>query len=665
MLLPRLRALRGVEVSFRDWLLHAVRQRGRVTRWAIGGLAGLAAACAWVIGLAIIEVTEWFEYSFSKIEIQDHIAEDQWNDSGVAWGVAGLLLVLVPVLIYPLLARRAARRVLIRRHECPRCWHDVRGTPMAASETDGDTLACTECGYRVLARGAWSEVGGVGGRAVFVPAKDLVRPWLSRRAVRALIVCGAVVLALAVLIPAVYWGVREYRIRSWARQAAAAPGYGDQIDALVLQAFPTNPAGVDSSLPSFWTELMTLRRDIEDAERLARDRDKPEDERLAARFGPNLSQVADSVASDASEEDRALWLIEQRSAERVLGDLAKSEVFARVDRLSLLAVHPVPSARGADVDSAMKFGAARSVIRLNEARAAIALRNGNAGEALRAWRSSLEVSRRIAQYPSGFAKLVSFAAYATVYHQMRESLRTQQDITLIDGCLRMIREWDAPASLETTMMLEQAIGKAAITEFFVKEGPRDPDALITPIPIIGTGEGRVGSYAENIEALDAFYDDLTRYTEMPTWSDVPGQSLRGGLFKTSADETLATVKLLDWQSMIVDLWTIQRPLERDGTLLMLAIAKFQAREGRLPAALTELVPGDAAELPDDLWSGKAFQYRVLPEQEANDNATGWAYVLYSVGPDRVDDGGVVWKEGHPLSINAPKGTDNVLTTTEE
>lgn len=450
---------------------------------------------------------------------------------------------------------------------------------MVASGASADTLACSECGYCVLARAGWGEMGSEGGRAAFVPAKDLIRSRLSRRAVRVLVVCGAAVLALAVLIPAGYWGVRENRIRSWARQAAAAPEYGYQIDALVLQEYPASSAGTDPSLPTFWTELMTLRRDIEDAERLARDRDKPEDERLAARFGPNVSQVADSIASDASEEDRALWLAERRSAERIVDDLAKADVFSRVDRLSSLAVHPVPSARGTDANSAMKFGAGRSVIRLNQARAARALRDGKPSEAIRAWRSSLEVSRRIAQYPSGFAKLVSFAMFSTVHEQMRVLVPIQRDVTLIDSCLRMIRELDAPASLETTMMLERAIGKETITDFFIKEGPRDPDALITPIPILGTHEGRVGSFAENIEAVEAFYDDLARYAEMPTWSDVQGQSLRGDSFKTSADKTLTTVSLLEFQPTLVDLWTILRPLERDGTVLMLAIARFQAREG--------------------------------------------------------------------------------------
>lgn len=79
-------------------------------------------------------------------------------------------------------------------------------------------------------------------------------------------------------------------------------------------------------------------------------------------------------------------------------------------------------------------------------------------------------------------------------------------------------------------------------------------------------------------------------------------------------------------------------------------------------ALAELVPGDLAELPLDPWSGKPFVYRQRSEQEVKDNPKGWPYVLYSVGPDRVDNGGEAWAQGNPLATTAPKGMDNVITT---
>lgn len=662
MLLPRLRALRGVDVSFRDWLLDAAAQRGRLVRWTACGVVGMLAACGWLIGLAIVEVTEWFEYSFSKIEIQDHISGDQWNDSNLAWGVAGLLLVLVPVVICPLLARRAARRVLMRRHECPRCRHDVRGTPVASANEGAGTLACTECGYAVRARVAWNEVASVGDRSTFQPATDLIKPLLSRRATRVLIACGATLLALGVLIPAGYWGLREYRIRKWARHAAAAPSYVDQIDSLIAQSFSRNPPDIDPDQPTFWTELLMLRRDIEDAQRIARDRDKPADESLASRFFPDVSQVAESIPESASEADRDLLLAEQRSARRIYDDLAKTDVIARIDGLGSLSLRPVPSARDVGVDAAAKFGAARSVIRLNRARAAVSLSQGEPDGAARAWRASLQVSHRIASYPTFLAKLVSLATYGATYSAIRMSSRELQNQARLDECVRMIRETDAAESLESTLWIERASIKESVAKFFMSEGPRDPDATIVPISIFGSVEGRIGSFAANIEAIDAFYDDLARYAESPSWPTASGEALRGGQFKSSADAGLMIVELLNSSGGFVDQWSIMRPLERDGTLVMLAIERHRMRVGRLPSTLDELVPIDIAELPLDPWSGKPFVYRPLSEQEVNDNPKGWPYVLYSVGPDRVDNGGEAWTQGNPLATTAPKGTDNVITT---
>jgi hypothetical protein len=54
-------------------------------------------------------------------------------------------------------------------------------------------------------------------------------------------------------------------------------------------------------------------------------------------------------------------------------------------------------------------------------------------------------------------------------------------------------------------------------------------------------------------------------------------------------------------------------------------------------------------------------YRVLDENEAVMAASVWPYLLYSVGPDRADDGGVSDRRGNPLLFNIPPGTDNVIT----
>ncbi len=83
-------------------------------------------------------------------------------------------------------------------------------------------------------------------------------------------------------------------------------------------------------------------------------------------------------------------------------------------------------------------------------------------------------------------------------------------------------------------------------------------------------------------------------------------------------------------------------MERRGIRLLLAIEKYRAATGKVPEALAELVPGQLAKLPVDPWSGKPFVYRrVDPAQDQ----LGREFLLYSVGADRVDDGGIESKDG--------------------
>ncbi len=68
----------------------------------------------------------------------------------------------------------------------------------------------------------------------------------------------------------------------------------------------------------------------------------------------------------------------------------------------------------------------------------------------------------------------------------------------------------------------------------------------------------------------------------------------------------------------------------DAALIMAAAQLHKARTGAYPKSLDALSPGILAELPPDPFTGQAFRYGRLE---------GDAYTLYSVGPNRVDDGG--------------------------
>jgi hypothetical protein len=69
---------------------------------------------------------------------------------------------------------------------------------------------------------------------------------------------------------------------------------------------------------------------------------------------------------------------------------------------------------------------------------------------------------------------------------------------------------------------------------------------------------------------------------------------------------------------------------RDAALTALAIERFRrAHEGALPKTLQQLVPTWLPKIPTDIFNGQPLRYRRLER----------GYVVYSVGPDRLDNGG--------------------------
>ena len=69
----------------------------------------------------------------------------------------------------------------------------------------------------------------------------------------------------------------------------------------------------------------------------------------------------------------------------------------------------------------------------------------------------------------------------------------------------------------------------------------------------------------------------------------------------------------------------------------LAIERYRLANGKLPDQLTDLVPTFLPSVPTDPFDGKPLRYKTLPK----------GYVVYSVGDDREDNGGIGEKQQRP------------------
>lgn len=88
-------------------------------------------------------------------------------------------------------------------------------------------------------------------------------------------------------------------------------------------------------------------------------------------------------------------------------------------------------------------------------------------------------------------------------------------------------------------------------------------------------------------------------------------------------------------------------MQRALSIQALALAAYKADKGKYPQKLDELTPVYLKELPRDFFGGKEFIYKP--------SGDGANYLLYSVGPNQIDDGG---------KYDGEKNLDDIFVTTQ-
>jgi hypothetical protein len=66
-------------------------------------------------------------------------------------------------------------------------------------------------------------------------------------------------------------------------------------------------------------------------------------------------------------------------------------------------------------------------------------------------------------------------------------------------------------------------------------------------------------------------------------------------------------------------------------MVLLALERYRQKNGAWPVKLEDLTPKLLKAVPIDPHDGKLLRYKKLPD----------GIVVYSVGPDRIDDGGII------------------------
>ncbi len=268
---------------------------------------------------------------------------------------------------------------------------------------------------------------------------------------------------------------------------------------------------------------------------------------------------------------------------------------------------------------------------------------GESTAAYDSFRNALQTYRALADEPTLICGLVRIASLRVVISTVGEGLRehfwANAELEKIAADLNEVRIWNDYTSAfasergyvngtEEEYLAMSPWSRAqkisAITAVLGLSGPQIgfAFALLIPDRMIRDNQVRANHYFD--ELLDRVNADGTRYDpDGATPSDA--DHLRGfdeiwfALSKKSAPVFSFMGRRFAFVQTQVDL-----------ARLAIALERFRMARSAFPKTLAELVPDMIAALPDDIYTGKPLTYR-------RDDHDG--FLLYSVGPNRRDDGG--------------------------
>lgn len=194
--------------------------------------------------------------------------------------------------------------------------------------------------------------------------------------------------------------------------------------------------------------------------------------------------------------------------------------------------------------------------------------------------------------------------------------------------------------------------------FFDLECATNPDALTEFSPTwskYGDLMRRLGEQERGRRLLNLIYANRLSQIDLPIWQQTPARSGELGLYELapgdSSDVRLYQPNRIEkwWKGgfasreLIAEIFDIERleiyvesaarsDTEYRSLIIALAAQLYARKNGKFPASLEDLTRGTLKQVPlDPFGQGEPLRYRL----ESDQTATVW-----SVGPDRIDNGGL-------------------------
>lgn len=306
------------------------------------------------------------------------------------------------------------------------------------------------------------------------------------------------------------------------------------------------------------------------------------------------------------------------------------------------------------------IGETRELARLLVARATLALAEDDLPTARRNLLACHRFARLISHNPTGIGSLVAIACESMAVEgdvlllqhpdlsreeafDYRDQLRVLPPMVPADG---KVNRFARLALLEqATAIADERVSEKYLDGLVYSEETIDEIARSLPTSVVdwnvvlsktntlcndATAAWRIADRAKRDVALGKVADALNRI-------ELRGKSPGLGSLVVSPG-TVMTDHML-WH--LLDSMRFDPAARDNNTMRMqlldvaLSLAAHRAEHGDYPQALSDLVPAYLDEVPEDFYIGKPLNYKR--------NKSG--YLLYSVGVNRIDQGGQTWGEG--------------------
>lgn len=559
-----------------------------------------------------------------------------------AWMAVSAVVVLLGVLV-GLLAWLWVSHVFLRRRiawifrarsRCGACGYMLAGLPV----TERSQVKCPECGLEAdvdPALGELSEPGDGSGRSLFKPAAPPTRRERARVVGRygKRIAKWGVVVALVLAVVGVGVSVRRAsRVRREVAAAKAMPEYAAEMRRVVERLLPEAGARVAIVVAEPVTDRGdAVARAFREGLAVGQAKATP-----GALYGGEWIRPREvSLATDAYV-DRAAC---EKLSLTVLAALEQTGVFDRVLEITEADAdwrleHEDGWRR--DATGAIDLSMLADLAAWNGARMRLAAERGDAT----AWERAAVTSQHIAgllERRTGIGERIAAQGVESLLHTEIKGVLTGSSSRAMVEAVGRVLERSRLGKLPTLHFEGERVRlRAAVGWLFSDEGRVQTGVVDAKAQGILAARGmwvrRIGSLEENLVAIDKLIDYAVARATQPLAS---GAGKLGGALDFGEDELLAACSAYQIDQSL----TLQRQLEVDraGLPVLAALERFRLDRGRYPGGLEELVPAYLPAAASDPLTGKPFLYTVTKDVQQGVRP----FVLYSPGPDGVDNGGAV------------------------